>query len=174
LESSHRSLSEFQNLILSLDPKLPKLLAKVRDGSHSGDNSGKQLLSIRASLSESKGTTTFVSSRALSRCLGFVDLTDGSSLIGEFVLGSGEVVFSGEPCTIVVHGISLFLPRSRSPSLSSPFPSPLHGPVPFLAMVKKEDRGRKTMTFLRKKTPKNFKTAHKEVFQFKITISFAF
>jgi hypothetical protein len=71
------SLSKFQNPFPSLDLKLPELLVEVRDGS----NSGEQLLSIRASSVESEGTVVFVLSRASSRCLLFVDPTDGSSLL---------------------------------------------------------------------------------------------
>jgi hypothetical protein len=51
----------------------------------------------------------FVSLRASFWCLRFVDPTDGSSSIGEFVLGSGEVVFSGEHSTIVAPRVSLFI-----------------------------------------------------------------
>jgi hypothetical protein len=49
LESSRRALYEFRNPIPSLDPKLPKLLTDVRDGSNSCDNFGEQLISIRTS-----------------------------------------------------------------------------------------------------------------------------
>jgi hypothetical protein len=45
---------------------------------------------IRASSAESDGTVVFVSSRASSRCLRFVERIDGSSSIDEFVLGSCE------------------------------------------------------------------------------------
>jgi hypothetical protein len=55
-----------------------------------GDNSGEQLISIHASSAESEGTATFVLSRASSRCLRFVDPTDGSPSIGVFLLISGE------------------------------------------------------------------------------------
>ena len=121
IESSRRTLSEFRNSFPSLDPKLPELLAEVRDDS----NSDKQLLLIRASSAEFEGTTVFVSSRALS-CFRFIDPTDDSSSINEFVLGSGEVVFSGELshhcCHRVLHFLSparadpLSLPRQRRPS----------------------------------------------------------
>jgi hypothetical protein len=87
LESSHRALSKIQNPILRFDPKLPELLAEVQDSS----NSDEQLISICASSVESEGTIVFVSSTASSWCLRFVDPTDGSSAIDEFVLGSGEL-----------------------------------------------------------------------------------
>jgi hypothetical protein len=100
------------------------LLAEVRVGSNSCDNSDEQLLSIHASSAESKGTIVFVSSRASSRCLRFVDPTDGLLSIGDFVLVSGEVVFSTEPSTIVAHRVFLFLrfPFAQCLPLSSLFP----------------------------------------------------
>jgi hypothetical protein len=111
-------------LVPSLDLKLPKLLAEVQDD----DNFGEQLL---LSSVESEGTAVFVSSRSSSWCLRFVDLTDGSSSITKFALGSGEVVFSGEPSTIVVYGNSSFLSPPRSTFLFSlPSPPPCTAPVP--------------------------------------------
>jgi hypothetical protein len=74
---------------------------------------------------ESEGTRAFVSSRALSRCLQFVDPNDSSSSIGEFVLGSGEVVFFGEASTIVAPRVSLFLRFHIRTWPLSPFPHPL-------------------------------------------------
>jgi hypothetical protein len=97
-----------------------ELLAEVRDGS----NSGKPLLSIHASSAESEGTAAFVSSRASSRCLRFIDPIDSSSSIGEFVLGSGEV-FSGEPPPLLHLGflrVFYFLVRAGPLSLPSPLP----------------------------------------------------
>jgi hypothetical protein len=94
----------------------------------------------------------FVSSRASSLCLQFVDLGDSSSPIGEIVLGFGEVVFSGEPSTIGVQGILRFsLPCAAHPSLLPPLPRPhVRDAVPFFAMVREEDGGRKKMVFLQK------------------------
>jgi hypothetical protein len=66
------------------------LLAEVRGGSNSGDNSGEQLLSIRASSAESEGTVAFVSSRASSQRVQFVDLIPESPAIDGFGFGSGE------------------------------------------------------------------------------------
>jgi hypothetical protein len=62
------------------------LLAEVRGGS----NSGEQLLPIRASSAESEGTAAFVSSRASSQRVPFVDWIPESSTIDKFPLGSGE------------------------------------------------------------------------------------
>jgi hypothetical protein len=108
------SLSKFQNPFPSLDLKLPELLVEVRDGS----NSDEQLLSIRASSTESEGTVVFVLSRASSQCLLFIDLTDGSSPIDVFLVGSGEGFFSGEPVLhCCAHLVLCFL---RIPSLLSP------------------------------------------------------
>jgi hypothetical protein len=84
------SPSKIRNPILKFDPKLPELLAKVRDGFNSVDNSDDQSLSTLASSTESEGAAAFVSSRASSRCLQFLDSTNGSSSISEFVLGSNE------------------------------------------------------------------------------------
>jgi hypothetical protein len=68
------------------NPKLPKLLAEVQNGS----NSDEKLLSIYASLAEYEGTATFVLPKASSRCFRFVDLTSGLPSIDEFLLGSSE------------------------------------------------------------------------------------
>ena len=62
-ELSRRALSKFWNHFPSLDPQLLELLAEVRDGFNSSDNSSEQLLSICASLAESEDTAVFVSSR---------------------------------------------------------------------------------------------------------------
>jgi hypothetical protein len=120
MESSQRALFEFRNPIPSLDPKLPELLTEVWDSS----NSSEQLLLLHASSTESDGTTAFVSSRASSLCLQFIVSTDGSSSIGKSVLGSGEVVFSGEPSTIVGPRVSLFLHFPIRAGPLSPFPHP--------------------------------------------------
>jgi hypothetical protein len=70
------------------------LLTEVRDVSNSGGNSGEQLLSIRASSTEFEGTTAFVSLRASSWYLRFINPTDGSSSIDVFSIASGKVVLS--------------------------------------------------------------------------------
>jgi hypothetical protein len=86
------------------------LLVEVRGGSNSGDNSGEQLLPIRASSAESKGTAAFVSSRASSQRVRFIDWIPESPAIDGFLLGSGEVFFPGEPppwiSTLVLHFFS--------------------------------------------------------------------
>jgi hypothetical protein len=69
-----------------------------------GSNSSEQLLLIHASSVESEGTTAFVLSRASSRCLRFIDPTEGWSPIDNFVLGSSGVVFSGEPPPLLYLG----------------------------------------------------------------------
>jgi hypothetical protein len=68
LEPTRQALFEIRNPISNLDPKLPKLLAEVWDGSNSSDNSGEQLLLIHVSLAESKGTPARVSPRASYQC----------------------------------------------------------------------------------------------------------
>jgi hypothetical protein len=50
------------------NPQFPELLAEVRDGSSSDDNSDEQLVSVHALLAKSESTDVFVSSRASSRC----------------------------------------------------------------------------------------------------------
>jgi hypothetical protein len=120
LESSRGALSIFRNSIPSLDPKLTELLTEVWDSS----NSGEQLLSIRALSAKSEGAAAFVSSRASSRCLRFVDPTDSSSLINEIVLDSGECFFSSESLLHCCHGVRrVYLPRA-TPSLHSGPPPP--------------------------------------------------
>uniref|UniRef100_A0A804PQB9 MTTase N-terminal domain-containing protein n=1 Tax=Zea mays TaxID=4577 RepID=A0A804PQB9_MAIZE len=66
------------------------MLAEVRGGSNSGDNSGEQLLPIRASSAESEGTAAFVSSKASSQRVRFIDWIPESPAIDGFLLGSGE------------------------------------------------------------------------------------
>jgi hypothetical protein len=125
MESSSRAFSKIQNYILRFDAKVPELFAVVRLGS----NSGEQLLSIRASSTKSESTAVFVSSRTSSRYLRFIDLTDVSSSIDEFVFGSGELRLLRWASTIV--GIVFFIFFSPAqPTLSPrwwrPSPSPPH------------------------------------------------
>jgi hypothetical protein len=125
----------------------PNRSPKFGGGSNSGDNSDEQLLSIRASSMESEGTTAFVSSRASFRCLRFVDLTNGSSQIDDFVLGSDEGHLLWRASTIVVLRVSscssFSHPCRASPSLlyhpqaASPLPPlilPWRGPLPSPAL----------------------------------------
>ena len=84
------SSSKTRNGFFKSDPSLPVLLAEVRGGSNSGDNSGEQLLPIRASSAESEGTAAFVSSMASSQRVWFVDWIPESPAIDGFLLGSGE------------------------------------------------------------------------------------
>jgi hypothetical protein len=110
------------------------LLAEVREGSNSSHNSDEQLLSIHLSSAESVVIDAFVSSRALPRCVWFVDRTSESPSIDEFDLGSGEVVISGEVhyCSSLfsLHFCSTYVspcrppPRNPSPYLCPPLPAP--------------------------------------------------
>jgi hypothetical protein len=93
LEPSRRALSKSRNGFPRFDPQFPRLLAEVQGGSNSGDNSGKQLLSIRASLTKSESTTPFVSLIALSLCFRFAAPTAGSPPISEHVGLLGFVTF---------------------------------------------------------------------------------
>jgi hypothetical protein len=56
LDSTRRPLSKYQNGFSRFDLPLSELLAKVRGGSNSDDNSDAQLLSIHASLAKSEDT----------------------------------------------------------------------------------------------------------------------
>jgi hypothetical protein len=86
-ESSPRVVSISRNCFPIFDPQFSELLAEVRYGSNSGDNSGEQLLSICASLAKSEST---VSSIASFWCFRFVDPTSDSPSIDGFLLGSGK------------------------------------------------------------------------------------
>jgi hypothetical protein len=72
------------------------LLAEVRSGSNSGDNSDEQLLPIRASSAESEGTAAYISSRALSGHVRFVDRTLNLRQSMDFSSTSAWVFFPGE------------------------------------------------------------------------------
>jgi hypothetical protein len=116
-------------------PHLPELLTEVRSSSNSDDKFDDQLLPIRASSAESKGTAMFVSSRASSRCVWFVDQTHESSSINVFLLSSSECSFSGEPSPLFSTFVLRFLrvnihptppgrPPPRTPPLVAPTPRP--------------------------------------------------
>jgi hypothetical protein len=96
----------------------------------------RQLLLTHASSAESKGTVAFVSSRALSQCFRFVDLTSGLPLIDIFILGSHEVCLLRWASTIVGIVFFIFFSPLHAQPLSSPPPSlPLAAaplPSPFL------------------------------------------
>jgi hypothetical protein len=97
------------------------LLAEVQSGS----NSGEQLLPIHASSAESEGTAAFVSSRASSGHVRFVDQTNESPSIKGFPLGSGESLLPGE----LLHSCSSFSSISRVWRGSTSFPrTPAPGP----------------------------------------------
>jgi hypothetical protein len=83
---------------------------KFGSGSNSGDNSSEQLLPIRASSAESEGTVAFVSSRALSQYVRFIDRTYESPSIDDFLLGSGDGLLPQSETSIVAPRVSLFLP----------------------------------------------------------------
>jgi hypothetical protein len=131
LEPSLRALSKSRNCFPIFDTQFPELLAKVRGGSNSNDNSDEQLLSIRASLVKSESTIAFVSLRASSRCFRFVDPTSGSLPIDQFLLGSSKLRLLRWAIYIVLQVFSSFLSRVTTPlSLHSLFPTaplPAHG-----------------------------------------------
>jgi hypothetical protein len=112
------------------------LLAEVRGGSNSGDNSDEQLLLIRASSAESEGTAAFVSSRTSSQRVRFIDWIPESPAINGFFLGSGECLLPRQETSIVVLSVSSFLhfpiragPPSLTPHLPRRWrPSPLRFP----------------------------------------------
>jgi hypothetical protein len=93
------------------------LLAEVRSGSNSGDNSGEQLLSIRASSTESESTAAFVSSRASPQRIWFVDRANQSPSIDGFLLSSSEGSFSGEPSPLFSTCILHFIQFDVQPAL---------------------------------------------------------
>jgi hypothetical protein len=68
------------------------LLAEVRSGS----NSGEQLLPIRASSVESEGTAAFVSLRASSQRIRFVNWIPESPAMTDFLSAPVRVFFHGE------------------------------------------------------------------------------
>jgi hypothetical protein len=125
------------------------LLTELRSGSNSGDNSGEQLLPIRASSAESESTAAFVSSRASSWCVRFVNRTSESPSINGFLLGSSEGSFSGEPPPLFSTLVLCFLPHrcfphpavlsltslapsgvTRGPGGVAPFPFPVAATAP--------------------------------------------
>jgi hypothetical protein len=140
MELSHRALSKSWNRFSRFNPQFPELLVEVRDGSNCSNNIGEQLHSIHASSVESEGTIAFVSSRASSQCLRFVTNW-------RFLLGSGEVFFSGEPSLhccprsssfhrFPVRAATFLFPQRQHP-LPLPFTHParpLHPPPPAVAL----------------------------------------
>jgi hypothetical protein len=96
-------------LLADIHSPSPGLLAEVRSGSNSSDNSDEQLLPIRTSSAESESTDAFVSSRASSRYVLFVDRTSESPSISGFHLGSREIIFSGDSSPLFL-GIFTLLP----------------------------------------------------------------
>jgi hypothetical protein len=135
----------------------PELLTEVRSGSNSSDNYGEQLLPIRASSAESEGIAAFVSSRALSRCLRFVDSTCGLSSIGVFLLVSGEVHHCSSLFSLYFRRLSYILfsrpPPPRSPPLATPTPRPPRSATPCfspMAVFVREEGGERKKSFLQK------------------------
>jgi hypothetical protein len=149
------STSPFQILIQfpQLDPKLPQLLAEVRNGS----NSGEQLLSIHVSSMESEGTTeSFV--QVLSIHLSDLRFTVNRQISAQLQRGSSSPV-SPPPLLCIEFFVSLSpvqrrpappLPPAQTP-VADPAPSPLRGPLPPPLPCHGERRGggRKEMTILR-------------------------
>jgi hypothetical protein len=131
LKSTRRAPFKIRNPTHRFDPKLPESLANV----HRWLQIRRAITFDSCVVAKSKGTAASVSSRASSWCPRVVDPTDGSSPIGVFPLGSGEVVFFGEPVLHCCPWSSSFLSSLCSPSLSplplslSPVAAP--SPVPF-------------------------------------------
>ena len=137
-------------------PSFRNCSPKFGSGSNSDDNSGEQLLSIRALSAESEDTAAFVSSRASSGHVWFVDRTSESPSIDGFLLSSGDVVSSDE----LLHPSSMFSSISRVwVHTSSPVPHLVHPPRPSPPLLGpahgsscvREKNVRKKMTNLRKR-----------------------
>jgi hypothetical protein len=117
------STSPFQILIQfpQLDPKLPQLLAEVRNGS----NSGEQLLSIHVSSMESEGTTeSFV--QVLSIHLSDLRFTVNRQISAQLQRGSSSPV-SPPPLLCIEFFVSLS-PVQPLPLSSLPSPPPAAAP----------------------------------------------
>jgi hypothetical protein len=82
------SSSPFQNTKRFL--QIQSLARGIARRSSGDSNSGEQLLPIRASSAESEGTAAFVSSRASSQRVQFVDWIPETPAIDGFPLDSGE------------------------------------------------------------------------------------
>jgi hypothetical protein len=95
-----------------------ELLVEVQSGSNSGDNCGKQLLSIHASLAKFESTTAFVSSRGSSRFFRFIDRTSSSPSIDGFLFGSGELHLLRWANSIISLPVPHFSTARSQPSLS--------------------------------------------------------
>jgi hypothetical protein len=139
--SPGRARSKGRNGFSRFNSQLPELLAEIQSGYNSGDNSNE----IRASSVDSEDTVAFVSSRALSRWVWFVDQTFESPSINDFLLGSGEGLLPRWETSIVAPRVhcfflfsamqglflpSLFLPVAVPRTLRSPLP--LHAPLPMI------------------------------------------
>jgi hypothetical protein len=137
------SVSFFQNTkcFPIFDLNLSKLLAEVRGGFNSSENSVEKFLSIRASLAKYKDTIAFVSSRASSRCLRFVDPIFGLTSIDGFLLVFSEHLLLQRVFSIAVCRSSSFssqfaqlIHRSHSTSPSPPGAPGLRLPTPMSAL----------------------------------------
>jgi hypothetical protein len=136
--SPRRALSDSQNGFLIFISQLPELLAEVRSGSNSGDNSDEQLIPICASSAESESTAAFGLSRALSRCVRFVEQTSESPSTDGFLLSSSEGYFSilfshGSSPALQPHpgvdpGASRMSGRPAFPAPPPPRPPPRRSP----------------------------------------------
>jgi hypothetical protein len=127
--SPRRALSDSQNGFLIFISQLPELLAEVRSGSNSGDNSDEQLIPICASSAESESTAAFGLSRALSRCVRFVEQTSESPSTDGFLLSSSEGYFS----ILFSHGSSPALQPHPGPDGVDPWASRMSGRPAFPA-----------------------------------------
>jgi hypothetical protein len=90
--TSFISSSPFQNTkqFLQIRSLAPGIARRSSERFQLRRQSGEQLLPICASSGESEGTSAFVSSRASSGCVWFVDWISESPAIDGFPLGSGE------------------------------------------------------------------------------------
>jgi hypothetical protein len=96
---------------------LPELLVKGRSGSNSGDNYGEQLLPICSSSAKSEGTIVFVSSRASSWCVRFVDRTSNLCQSTNSSSAPARVSFPGEYSPLLSMRVLHFLPPWGFPRL---------------------------------------------------------
>jgi hypothetical protein len=101
------------------------LLAEVRSGSNSDDNSDEQLLPIRASCAESEGTTAFISSRASSGRVRSSIRPPNLWQSTDFSSAPARVFFPGEKPSLLYLGflcVLRFPVRAGPPSLSPHLP----------------------------------------------------
>jgi hypothetical protein len=137
------SASFFQNtkLFPNIRSKSFEIARRSSSGFNSSENSVEKFLSIRASLAKYKDTIAFVSSRASSRCLRFVDPIFGLTSIDGFLLVFSEHLLLRRVFSIADRRSSSFssqfaqlIHRSPSTSPSPPGAPGLRLPTPMSAL----------------------------------------